>query len=478
MPPPGLDRANTPGDDLHRVVARGQAALRDRLDAHDRHLPGFVSREVRAFVRCGDPAHGFAWLRCPEGHHHRLVPFSCKGRGFCPSCGGRRMATLAHRWTDELLPRVAVRQLVLTVPWPRRWLLARRPALACAVLRCAMRVVTRGLRSCGGTAARAGAPGSVTVIQRFGSALNLNLHFHVLLLDGLFVPGPGGLPRFQRARPWTQADVDRLVETIATRCEALLARHGHGPDGEPGSGELRENGRRPAPHPVGGGGRTVCRPGAARGAAGAGARRTTAPPPSPLRDGGGLQPACWGGHPGARPRWPEETRRVHRATSPREVPPGRAPGRQGPARAEAGVVGRHHGPCAHGRGACGTAGRARTATAGQPGPVRRRAGLPPSLAPGSPAPPAKATPPTTRRGPAPHQGAARTVAPHPMEHTAVADLRRHRRGMPHLWPGDGAPSRGAWARHGKGPRWTRARRAGAACASRSGRRSLKRSGGA
>ena len=218
MPPPGLDRANTPGDDLHRVVARGWAALRDRLDAHDRHLPGFVSREVRAFVRCGDPAHGFAWLRCPEGHHHRLVPFSCKGRGFCPSCGGRRMATLAHRWTDGLLPRVAVRQLVLTVPWPRRWLLARRPALA-----------------------RAGAPGSVTVIQRFGSALNLNLHFHVLILDGLFVPGPGGLPRFQRARPWTQADVDRLVETIATRCEALLARHGHGPDGEPGAGEPSED---------------------------------------------------------------------------------------------------------------------------------------------------------------------------------------------------------------------------------------------
>jgi len=134
-----------------------------------------------------------------------------------------------------------VRQLVLTVPWPRRWLLARRPALARAVLRCALWVVTRWLRSRGGTAARAGAPGSVTVIQRFGSALNLNLHFHVLILDGLFVPGPGGLPRFQRARPWTQADVDRLVETIATRCEALLARHGHGPDGEPGAGEPSED---------------------------------------------------------------------------------------------------------------------------------------------------------------------------------------------------------------------------------------------
>jgi len=141
------------------------------------------------------------------------------------------MATRALAWTDRLLPRVAVRQLVLTVPWPRRWLLARRSVLARAVLRCALRVVTRWLRARGGPAARAGAPGSVTVIQRFGSALNLNLHFHVLLLDGLFVGGPSGTPpRFQRTRRWTQDDVDRLVVDIATRCEALLARRGHGPE--------------------------------------------------------------------------------------------------------------------------------------------------------------------------------------------------------------------------------------------------------
>ena len=113
---PDLDRANTPGDDLHAIVAQGWAALRHRLDASDRHLPSFVSREVQAFLRCGDPAHGFAWLRCPAGHHHRLLPFSCKGRGFCPSCGGRRMATRALAWTDRLLPSVAVRQLVKTVP--------------------------------------------------------------------------------------------------------------------------------------------------------------------------------------------------------------------------------------------------------------------------------------------------------------------------------------------------------------------------
>jgi hypothetical protein len=88
------------------------------------------------------------------------------------------------------------------------------------VLRSALRVVTRWLRVRGGPTARAGAPGSVTVIQRFGSTLNLSLHFHALLLDGLFVGGPSGTPpRFQRTRRWTQDDVDCLVVDIATWCE-------------------------------------------------------------------------------------------------------------------------------------------------------------------------------------------------------------------------------------------------------------------
>jgi hypothetical protein len=119
-------------------VRRGWDALCATLQAADRALPAFVTREVEQALCCGDPAGGFAWLACPDGHHHRLVPFSCQTRAFCPSCGGRRMAERALRWTDELLPRVAVRQLVLTVPWPRRLLLARRPELARGVLNCAL----------------------------------------------------------------------------------------------------------------------------------------------------------------------------------------------------------------------------------------------------------------------------------------------------------------------------------------------------
>ena len=53
-------------------------------------LPEFVKAEFDAFLTCGILAHGFLRLRCSECGHEKLVAFSCKRRGFCPSCGARR----------------------------------------------------------------------------------------------------------------------------------------------------------------------------------------------------------------------------------------------------------------------------------------------------------------------------------------------------------------------------------------------------
>ena len=62
--------------------------------------------------------------------------------------------------------------------------------------------------------------------QRFGSALNLNLHFHALLLDGAFVsPSSDLTPRFQPAAPLSDADVAELVEQLARRITRYLERH-------------------------------------------------------------------------------------------------------------------------------------------------------------------------------------------------------------------------------------------------------------
>ena len=74
----------------------------------------------------------------------------------------------------------------------------------------AVRIVTRGSRARGRPAGRSGAPRSETVIQRFGSALNLNLHFHMLFLDGVYVERGDGRIRFR----WVKAPLSVELSVI------------------------------------------------------------------------------------------------------------------------------------------------------------------------------------------------------------------------------------------------------------------------
>lgn len=55
-------------------------------------LVHFVEEEFRAFLQSGWLAGGFARFHCGDCGLDRLIPFSCKGRALCPSCGGRRIA--------------------------------------------------------------------------------------------------------------------------------------------------------------------------------------------------------------------------------------------------------------------------------------------------------------------------------------------------------------------------------------------------
>ena len=63
-------------------------------------------------------------MHCSKCGKDELVAFSCKGRGFCPSCCGRRMADTALHLADEVLPEVPIRQWVLSFPYRVRFLLA------------------------------------------------------------------------------------------------------------------------------------------------------------------------------------------------------------------------------------------------------------------------------------------------------------------------------------------------------------------
>jgi hypothetical protein len=218
------------GDAAFRaVVGSGLVGLRAALAERERSLPAHVEAEFEAWLACGDPKRGFAWLSCDDCRHARRIAFSCKRRGFCPSCAGRRMAERAAHWIDRVIPVVATRQYVLTVPWKRRYLLARRPDLANGVLRVTLRAITQWQRKA--TGRRRGQSGAVVAIQRFGSALNLNLHFHIVHLDGLYDRGGDGRLHFFRA-PASTEDIENLVVEIALGAERWLAAQGFAGEAE------------------------------------------------------------------------------------------------------------------------------------------------------------------------------------------------------------------------------------------------------
>jgi hypothetical protein len=168
-------------------------------------------------------SHGFARVRCPDCAFERLVPFSCKGRAICTSCGGRRMTERAAHLVDHVLPAdIPVRQWVLSVPHRLRYRLAYDHRLCRTVLQ----VFVRALRSAYRRQARrqglaGGETGTVTSIQRFGGAVNAHLHFHTIVLDGVFVREPEGTLRFHPGAPATDEDVRRVVARVRRRLERL-----------------------------------------------------------------------------------------------------------------------------------------------------------------------------------------------------------------------------------------------------------------
>jgi hypothetical protein len=71
----------------------------------------------------------------------------------------------------------------------------------------------------------AGRGGAVAVVQRFGAALNLNVHIHALLMDGVYADDESSGARFH-PRECADDDVGPLLATIRRRIEALLIRRG------------------------------------------------------------------------------------------------------------------------------------------------------------------------------------------------------------------------------------------------------------
>jgi hypothetical protein len=214
---------------LYGLVQQHLASfLRHTAKSYDKPLPAYVEREFRAYLRCGVFAHGFVRAHCDDCGHDLLVPFSCKHRGICPSCAGRRMANTGAHLVDRVLPDVPLRQYVLSLPHELRMLAALKPAVLGALARMFVEaifgMVQRRARRAGHVRPQCGA---VTFVQRFGGSLNLNVHFHVVLMDGVFTRDDGARVHFHEAEAPSEEELLALAARTYTTAARWLRRHGH-----------------------------------------------------------------------------------------------------------------------------------------------------------------------------------------------------------------------------------------------------------
>jgi hypothetical protein len=124
-----------------------------------------------------------------------------------PQLHGQAHANTAAAIVDRVLPDVPVRQYVLTLPYELRRLTAFKADVLTAIGRVAVEAIFARYRA---RAKRRGIEdgqcGAINFVQRFGS-LNLHVHFHVVVLDGVFTRDArrgrsSTRRRLPRARSW------------------------------------------------------------------------------------------------------------------------------------------------------------------------------------------------------------------------------------------------------------------------------------
>jgi hypothetical protein len=102
----------------------------------------------------------------------------------------------------------------------------RRSVLRLAVLQVVQRVLSRHLLEQAGLKAGEGDCGSVTLIQKFSSAANLNIHLHCLVLDGVYRTKANGEPEFVEIPAPSEEQVWEVLERIIKRVMKQLVRRG------------------------------------------------------------------------------------------------------------------------------------------------------------------------------------------------------------------------------------------------------------
>ncbi|MGC9091605.1 MAG: IS91 family transposase [Fervidicoccaceae archaeon] len=140
-----------------------------------------IKEVVERYLDCGNPRCGFARIRCPDCGEERLLMFSCRTRGFCPSCHSKRLEEWGEWMRETLLLDVPHRQVVFVIPKMLRIFFKYNRRLLGDLCRCALRSLTRYFELFAGSELT---PGVIAAIQTFGDRINFHPHLHFLVTEG------------------------------------------------------------------------------------------------------------------------------------------------------------------------------------------------------------------------------------------------------------------------------------------------------
>ena len=195
-PAQGHYRPRAATNDLKEIVEDSMEELFQSWDTRFRDTYGPLHPRVKglleAFVRCGDLHFGFVRVRCTNPNCHKkdekLVPFSCKTRIFCPSCGQRRAIEWAERMVEFVLPFVPYRQLVFTIPIALRKAFLLDRSLYGELCRVAYTSTRDYMREHAPFPARQShaVPAMVVSPQSYGDLVVPHAHCHSVVSLGLF----------------------------------------------------------------------------------------------------------------------------------------------------------------------------------------------------------------------------------------------------------------------------------------------------
>ena len=113
--PPRYSRRRPELTPCYKIVQEHLSTFIAEREVEGRPLPDYVIQEFEAYLKCGIPAYGFLRLQCETCDEEKIVAFSCKRRGFCPSCCARRQAEAAAHLVEDVLPLIPYRQFVLSL---------------------------------------------------------------------------------------------------------------------------------------------------------------------------------------------------------------------------------------------------------------------------------------------------------------------------------------------------------------------------